>query len=92
MGILIPSLSCYNIYPHPSQKSVARIFYVDSAAAVLKLTKTITRFFRCFHFSLFFDAYLHLTVMIACLRLDSQFIAVNFCAQAADLVSTFFPI
>ena len=40
----------------------------------------------------FFDAYLHLTVMIACLRLDSQSSPVNFCAQAADFVSSKFPI
>jgi hypothetical protein len=30
--------------------------------------------------------------MIACLRLDSQLAPVNICAQAADLVSTSFPI
>ena len=40
----------------------------------------------------FFDAYLHLTVMIACLRLDSQSSPVHFSAQAADLVSSNFPI
>ena len=40
----------YNIYPHPSAKYGARIFYVDSAADVLKCAKIITRFFRTFHF------------------------------------------
>ena len=37
-------------------------------------------------------AQVHLTVHIACLRRDSQPASVNFCAQAADLVSTKFPI
>jgi hypothetical protein len=36
----------------------------------------------------FFCAQVHLTVMIACLRLDSQFSADNFCAQAGDLMTT----
>ena len=44
----------YILYPYPPQKGAARIFYVDSAAAVLKLTKIVTRFFRRFHFQPFF--------------------------------------
>ena len=44
----------YILYPYPPQKGGARIFYVDSAAAVLKLAKIFTRFFRRFHFQPFF--------------------------------------
>ena len=58
MGILRPALSHsistlvllhptpYNIYPHPPQKYAARIFYIDSAADVLKCAKIIIRFFE----------------------------------------------
>ena len=42
--------------------------------------------------SLFFCAQVHLTVMIACLRRGFQLAVFNICAQAADLVSTLFPI
>ena len=82
----------YNIYPHPP-KSAARISDVDSAADVLKLFEKVTRFFRTFHFChVFLCAQVHLTVMIACLRRGFQLSSVNFCAQAADLVSTICPI
>jgi hypothetical protein len=57
------------------------------------MSKTNHSFFSNFPFwPAFFCAQVHLTVMIACLRLDSQFSADSFCAQAADLVSTPFSI
>jgi hypothetical protein len=59
----------------------------------LKLIKKCHSFFSILSLlRRFVCAQVHLIVMIACLRLDSQSIAVNICAQAADLVSTSFPI
>ena len=99
--MLIPSLPCplplldiapCNISPHPPLVGAGRNKFFHSAADVLKLTKKSIVFFDDSILGDFFDEYLHLTVMIACLRLDSQSSPVNFCAQAADFVSTKFPI
>ena len=87
-----PSYSLYIISSSPS-KSCRAHFLRWFRCGGTEIDKNIHSFFSMIPFwEIFFDAYLHLTVMIACLRLDSQFSAVNFCAQAADLVSSRFPI
>ena len=100
--MLIPSLSCllplplsYSLYIiSPSFAKICRAHFLRwFRCGGTEIDKNNRSFFSTFPFSaFFFDAYLHLTVMIACLRLDSQSSVVNFCAQAADFVSSKFPI
>ena len=94
--MLIPSLSwSYSLYIiSPSFAKMWRAHFLRwFRCGGTEIDKNSHSLFSTFPFwVIFFDAYLHLTVMIACLRLDSQSSPVNFSAQAADLVSSNFPI